>query len=79
MLQGRSEVDYIYEQLKVLSGGLDSGQQRDTVIKVGARIDVVFWQKQLCKCALQSAITGGAVCARTGGCQDFLCVFNGML
>jgi hypothetical protein len=73
---GISEADHIYSQLELLSGGLKSGQERATAPPKGAHIDVVFWQRQECRCR-QSTAQLGAVCTRSMGCKPFLIVFNG--
>ncbi len=73
---GISEIDHIYEQLKILSGGLDSGQVRDSAPRPGQRIEVVFWQRQRCVCR-QSAGRLGAVCTNSTDCTPLLVVFNG--
>ena len=73
---GISEVDHIYEQLEMLSGGLKSGQARASAPRAGQRIDVVFWQKQKCFCK-QSSSKLGAVCTNVSGkCEPLLIVFN---
>ena len=71
-----SESDHIYAQLKLMSGGLESGETRAKAPRSGQRIDVVFYQKQDCKCQL-SAARLGAVCTKSASCNPFLVVFNG--
>ncbi len=73
-----SEADHIYAQLKLLSGGLESGEKRGRAPRRGQRIDVVYYQKQVCHCQ-QSTARLGAVCTqRSSACKPLLIVFNGM-
>ncbi len=73
---GMSEADHIYSQLKLLSGGLESGQERGAAPRPGQRVDVVYWQRQQCNCR-QSTAGLGAVCTMSAGCTPLLIVFCG--
>ncbi len=67
-----SDAASTYQYARILSGGLQSGQQRDYTKPIEDDISVLFWQEQKCNCNIKGSKLKG-VCKPNSGnnCTPF--------